>query len=341
MATMIYFPKSIVSAAFIALSFMTTTLQAAEQRVLATVYDRPVTSRDVDYHISLLKFLGRKNVSRQAALEAVINQIVKVETAKAERMEVKQSDLDERLSTVSKALKTDRKGLAAKLRSQGISMRTMEQYLASQVAFARLLRFKYKAEYKVDQAAIDRKYEALKQDIRANIDGQVAKIMADPRMKPVTVYSLLEIKFPIDAQSGLPEDQLLQSRAAEAIQYSQRFKSCKNPRGPASGIFNVQVGKKIEADASKLPPQLRKLLTSKGPNNAYGPMRAGNALQLVAFCGQRTITPPKPKFEYKYPPKEAIAGSVEAEGFDQFEKKYVADMRKNVIIEYKTAQAEQ
>ena len=68
--------------------------------------------------------------------------------------------------------------------------------------------------------------------------------MNDPRMKPVTVYSLMEIILPIDSEDPM----LLQARAVGGCRSSvQRIKGCGNVKGAAEGIFNVKVGKTIRS----------------------------------------------------------------------------------------------
>jgi peptidyl-prolyl cis-trans isomerase SurA len=327
-------------AASIALAVIATLTQPAlaERRIVATVYDQPITSGDVDEYLALQKLLGVPNISRKDATEDLINQVVKIEEAKANRMQAEPKEIEARLGEVAKGLKTDQSGLNAKLKKQGVSLRMMEQFVAAQIGFSRLLKFKYKAEFKVNDKEVDSRLADYKSKIKAEIDGKVAAYMRQfDKFKPVTVYSIQEIVFPL---GGEATNELFQARALDAVTYSQKFRSCKNARAAASGIFNVQVKKPIEADASKLPPPLRKLLRSKGPGNVYGPMRSGNALQMVAFCGQRTITPPKPKrpdVKYPYPTRDQVANLVVNESYRDFELKYVNQMRQSAIIEYKTA----
>jgi peptidyl-prolyl cis-trans isomerase SurA len=315
---------------------------AGTQQVLAIVNDQPVTSRDVDQYLALQKLLGistRGGDVRRRAAEDLINQIVKIEEAKLNKMNAGDKEIDSRIAEISKALKTDRKGLESKLKKQGIGLRTMNQWVASQIGFARLLRFKYKAEYKVDASEVDRRKNEINSKIKAEIDGKVSAYMRQfDKFKPVTVYNLMEINFPLDAPSGGTTNELLQARALDAIQYGKNFRSCSNARAAASGIFNVRIGKKIEADAAKLPAPLIKLLRSRGPGKAYGPMQTGNGLQMIAFCSERRIDPPKPKrpdVKYPFATKEQISGVVEAEGFEKFEKKFVTDMRRHMIIDYR------
>lgn len=310
------------------------TALAEGQRIIATVNDRPVTTLDIDQQIRLQALLGGRTGGegqRKKALNSVINEIVKIEEAKRFRMDASDRDIEARVGEIAKALKTDSTGLEGKLRKQGIGMRALRQYVSAQISFSRLLRFKYKDDVKINQAEVDRKFA----QVKADIDGRLRKAMSDPRMKPVSVYSLLEIGFPIENMKDPAANAILQSRASEAAQFGSRFKNCKTARAAASGIFNVKVGKMLEADASRLPKPLRNLLDSKGPGRVYGPMRSQDGLQMIAFCSKRSVVPPKP--QVSYPTRAQIENAVVGEKYDSVEAKYVGQMRKSAIIEYKDA----
>lgn len=300
---------------------------AQESVVIATVNDVPITTFDVEQRIRLLEIIGQggANSDRKKIANTLIDDVVKIAEAKRNRMDATEGELDDRLKRMATGMKTDQAGLSGKLKKQGVSMVALRNYVAAQMAFGRLLSSKYKEKVELDPAAVDQKMA----DIKAEINGKIAKVMADPRMQPITVYTILEVNFPVEGNDA----QLLQSRAIEAGQYLQRFKSCNGAKAAASGIFNVKVGKKIEADGKRLPKQLKALFDSKGPGNAYGPMRSQNGIQVVAFCGTRKIVPPKPKAEL--PSRQQIENAVLNERYGAVEQKYVRIMRKNAVIEYK------
>jgi peptidyl-prolyl cis-trans isomerase SurA len=317
-----------ILAAFFVFAFACYGPAAAQETtsVIATVNDQPITTFDIDQRIRLLQILGQGgSPNRKKIGNDLINDVVKIQEAKLYKINATEKEIDERLKRVAQGLKTDDAGLIVKLKAQGIAVSAFRQYTAAQMAFGRLLSTRYKEKVEADPAAVDQKLAAIKSEI----NGKMAKVMADPRMQPISVYALLEINFPVEGS----DPQLMQSRAIEAGQYAQKFKNCQNVRGPAAGIFNVQIGKKIEADGRKLPPQLKSIFDSKGPNHAFGPMRSPKGVQVVAFCGKRTITPPKPNVTL--PTRQQIENAVLNEKFDKVEQKYVAIMRQHAIIEYK------
>jgi peptidyl-prolyl cis-trans isomerase SurA len=299
--------------------------QAADQGVVATANDIPITSLDLTARINLWKLLGRRSTSaspRKEALEAIIDDIAKIEEAKKYGAQASDKEIAERLKSVAKGLGTDEAGLGGKLKSQGISKAAMEQYVAAQLAFNRLIVGKYKEKVDVSQADVDAKM----QSIRSEINAQVAKIKADPRMQPVTVYELLEVSFPVDSPD------LMQARLGDAAVFLGKFKGCGSARAAASGIFNVKIGKKVEADGRKLPPPLKQAFDKAGVGKAIGPVRAPNGFQLYGFCGKRSIKPPPPKVAY--PTEDQVKNAVLNEKYGAIEKKYAGMFRKNVVVEY-------
>lgn len=300
--------------------------KAQDQKVLATVNDIPITSYDVDARIHLWDLLGAPTKipdARKKALNAIIDDIAKITEAKKYKAEANEKDIQARLDKVAQNLKTDSNGLKAKLKSLGVSMSVLRQYLEAQVAFNRILSGKYKEKVEVSEAEVDAKYA----EIKAQVNGQLAKIKADPRMQPITVMELLEINFPVDSAD------LLQSRSVEVAQYISRFKGCGSARKAASGIFNVQIGKKIEADSRKVPAQMKSAMQKAGVGKTIGPFRYAKGLQLYGYCGTRKISPKLPKAEL--PPRDRVKAALLNEKYDQVEAKYGRLLRKNVLIEYR------
>ncbi len=296
---------------------------AQDQKVLVTVNDLPITSFDVDARLNLWKLMGLQARPRKAALNSIIDDIAKIEEAKKYRAEPSEKDIDERLDRVAKNLNTDSAGLKGKLKAQGISMSAMRQYLAAQIAFSRLLSGKFKEKVEVSEIEIDAKFS----DIKSQVNGQLAKIKADPRMQPITVMEILNIDFPVDSPD------MVQSRLAEIGQFASRFKGCKSARSAASGIFNVKVGKVIEADSRKVPAQMKSAFGKSGVGKLIGPFRYQKGLQMWGYCGSRKISPKLPKAQM--PSREQVKASLLNQKYDAIEEKYSQQLRKGMMIEFR------
>ena len=304
---------------------------AAGQGVVAVVNDQPITERDVSQRISLLKALGEERgapTTRQTALGMLVDDVIKRVEAKRYGMDATDVEVTKQVERLAGGMKISADELVAKLGKQGINEGAFRSYLAAQIGFNRLIASRYRNEIKIEPADVDRKLAEIKQ----TADSRMATLANDPRLRPVTVYILLEIEFPIEKDETIAA-QLLQSRAVEAATVASRIKGCKSARQAASGVYNVRIGKQIEADASKFPPQLKAALDKAGVGKAIGPMRSKNGLQLIAFCGVQKLTPPKPKFEM--PTREQVRAILINEKYDKYEAEFLRDARKKIYVEHR------
>jgi peptidyl-prolyl cis-trans isomerase SurA len=302
--------------------------RAADQGVVATVNDVPITSFDIDQRLRLLEILGRKeegNDARNKALHMMIDEVIKIAEATKYKVNPADKEIDAQMGRVAKGLQTDEAGLRAKLQSQGIAIASLKQYVSAQISFARILGGKYQVKIKVEPAEVDKKAAEIKQDL----EQKVSTIMNDPRMKSVQVYTILEIDLPVEGDDSM----LLQARAVEAVQLIKNFKGCSTVRAAASGIFNVKIGKQIDAVATKIPKPMKQALDRVGPGKAMGPARGPKGIQVIGFCGKRTVQPPKPKYEL--PTRQQVEAAVSNEKYNAAEEKYMKIMRKTALIEYK------
>lgn len=296
--------------------------------IVAIVNDQPITELDLTQRIALLEVMDnvpRGGLDKKKALLQMIDQAVKIQEAKRYNMLPSDAELTDRIKRLATNMKLTPDQLYAKLAAKGISKETFRDYVKSGMGFNRIIQGKYQQDVKASDAEVDAKMAELK----SNINAETSKIMNDPRMKPVTVYSLMEIYLPIDGEDPM----LLQSRAIEAAQVQQRLKSCSGLKAASEGIFDVKKGNTFEADATKLPPQMRAALDKGGVGRAIGPMRGKTGIQLIALCGIRRITPPKPNFTM--PTREQVERAVINEKYDKLEEDYLSTARDKIYVEYR------
>ncbi len=302
--------------------------RAESQGLIATVNDRPITGFDIDQRQKLMKILGTA-ASRKEALQSLIDEVIKLDAARKFKFEATEAQIEKQLERMGKGMGTDAAGLEARLKQQGISMTSFRQYLAAQIGFSRMVGSKYRANVEAKPEDVARK----RAEIESKIKQRMQEIQRDPRMKAVTVYTIQQIELPIESGADAMAAQLAQARAVEAMQFIRRYQGCKSAKAAAEGIFNVKVGKPMEADAAKLPKQLKEALDKVGAGKAIGPVRGKDGIQVIGFCGVRKLTPPTPKFEM--PTDEQVANALSNEKFAVYEDQYIKELRLTAYIEYK------
>lgn len=301
---------------------------AETQGVVVIVSDQPITERDITERMTLLTVLGdagRGKLTRNSALRSLIDEQVKIAETVKFRQQATDIEVKDQISRMAKGMDTSVDGLIGRLKKVGVSETAFKRYVSTLIGFNRVIGGKFRGQITVTDAEVDAKMA----EIKGKANSEISKIMNDPRMKGVTVYSLMEINLPVEGTDSM----LLQARAVEAQQVLQRFKGCGNLRAAAEGVFNVKQGKKFDVDASKLPKPLRAALEKAGVGRAVGPLRGKGSIQLLALCGTRKLTPPKPDF--KLPTREQVERGLRNEKYDGLEEQYLKTIRVNVYIEYR------
>ena len=310
-------------AALLSLGLFQAAAHAESTGVLVTVNDLPITSFDVEQRIALMNALGtataNNNETRKKVLESLIDDVVKRAEARKYKAEPSPEQVNGQIAKMAKAMDTDVDGLSARLRKRGVTMTALRDLVAAQISFNRLLFALYKVKVEVDPAEVDKQY---------------GKFANDPRLQPVTVYSIIEITFPVDKSNDAMGQQLEYARAVEAGEFKRRYKGCNSAKSAARGIFNVKIGKAIQVDARKLPKQLRAALDKAGPGGLIGPGRAAGGIQMIGFCGRQNIEPAKPS-------REQVAAMIMNKKLEAYETRYLREMRRNAFIEYKDASVSQ
>jgi len=289
--------------------------RAEQQSVIVTVNDQPITSFDIDQRIRLWEVLGssRKEATRKQALQSLIDDVIKITSAKKNNVEAKEDVVNSHLQRMAQSMQTDMKGLAAKLKKQGVSINALRQYATAQISFNRLLIALYKVDVTVDPAEIEKAYQ---------------KMASDPRLKPVTVYRIMEIELPIEKSDPSMQQQLVYARAVEAEQIKQRFRGCDAARAATEGVYNTVIKRPIDVDVSKIPPPLKQALDKAGPGRLVGPAMQGTGVQLIALCGRQNVEPPKPS-------KQMVESMLENKKFEDYERRYMRELRRTAYIDYK------
>ncbi len=291
---------------------------AQSQRVLVVVGDRPITDYDVTQRLRLDAAIGypvqgSEAEQRKAALEDLIDDVIKRIEAKKNNLAPSDKQVDKAIDGMAARSGTSRDKLEAKLKSKGISIKTLKEQVAASMGFNWLLDSKYKIHVKVDPAEVDRR---------------LTHFSSDPRLKPVRVYDLMEISLPVESASQANTTQILYARAIEAQQIMKRFKGCSSAHKAVSGIYNVRISKPLQVPADKVPGGLRAALDKRGPGSVVGPMRAKDGIQLVAFCGHSTVSPPKPT-------RDMVETLLKNEKYKVASERILRDLRRRVFIDYK------
>ncbi len=293
-------------------------------KVLAVVNDLPVTDFDVRQRMKLHRVLGMRFPStaaaRKRALQSLIDDAVLMAEARRRGMQVDETRVEAAVRNMARGMGGMEK-LKAALRKQGLGMDQLRQFVRAQMIFRAIAaRNGFKPRVTVSEAEVRRRLN---------------KILSDPRLKPITIWRLRQATLPVEKVSPVMRDQLLLARAVEAQQIMRNYRGCASLKRAAEGIFNVQVSRIIEADPRKLPPPLKKALKKAGTKRLVGPIRTPQGIQVIGFCGTRTIKPKLPAGT-KEQLRERLRASLEQEKLSRQVEIFMKKLRRKAIIEWRT-----
>ena len=291
------------------------------QRVYVVVNDEPITGFDISQRVRLNNVLGytRGNgpQARKQALQELIDDVIKVAEVKRLKAPITDVRVDAAIRRMAKSNGNGVEALKASMAKRGIAFSALRRQVRSSLAMRLLLQQFGQGKVNVSDAEVDAK---------------LAKIQSDPRYKGITVYSLRMVLLPVDQVSPAMMGQLFAARAAEAQQIAQRYKGCASLRRAIKGIYNVKLGRRIDADGRKLPPQMKKVLLKAGTRRLIGPMRARQGIQMIAYCGQRRVAPPKVS-------RAQVKNVLLNEKYRSASERVMRNLRRKAFIDYKVASA--
>ncbi|WP_108883563.1 SurA N-terminal domain-containing protein [Anderseniella sp. Alg231-50] len=288
------------------------------QGVAATVDDLPVTNFDISQRINLENALGARLSAdlptRKRILGTLVNEKVAKSKASKVNFKIPERDLNKRLDGMVKRMKLTREGLKQRLGEKGVNESTLKNQIEGSL-YIRWVMSQQNSETKVeiDEAAVDAKFN---------------EILADPRMKPVTVISLQQVELPVEKTTEAMRQQLLYARSIEARQIMKRYKGCRSIKSASKDVFNVKMGKRVDADLGKLPAELQKALRKAGTRKMIGPIPGPTGVRLIANCGTRKISPPRPS-------RAQVKASLRNERFEAVVQQAMAKAREDSFIDYK------
>ncbi|WP_342642517.1 SurA N-terminal domain-containing protein [Rhodoligotrophos ferricapiens] len=291
---------------------------SAQQSVVVTVNDRPITNYDIDQRMRMNEIIGFRTraagkAARKEVLEELIDEVLKVQEAKRVKITISPKEVDETLKGMASRAGDSVDSWAAQLKKHRIDMSTLRQRVEANLAWNRIIAARYNINTNIESALVDQRLKAIK---------------SDPSRQPRTIYLLQEIRMPIDTAGGAAADQLLYARFVEAQQVIQRYKGCDSVREATRGVFNVQVRPTVPVPPENLPPQLKEALDKVGVNKILGPSRAKEGIQLIGFCGKQSVAPPEVS-------RDQVENMLLNERIGLYTERYVRELRRNAFIDYK------
>jgi peptidyl-prolyl cis-trans isomerase SurA len=293
--------------AFIGLTLATPGTAPAQVVVIAN--GSPITEYDIQQRTKL-ETISQKNASRQQVINDLIDDRLKIARAKVYGLEVSDSEVNNAFDGMATRQHITPAQFSQVLERAGVSPNTVKARIRAELTWQQLIRGKYASSLQVGESDV---VKALKD--RSDGDGPAVGF----------IYTLYPIVMVVARGSS---EAAISTKRSEAENLRSRFVSCDEGLAMARGLRDVAVRDPITRNSADLTPQLRDLLGNVQVGRLTAPEVTAQGLQMFAVCNKKESTTESPL-------KREMREQIFVKRFESESKKYLDEIRKAAMIEYK------
>jgi len=279
-----------------------------QEEVVALVNGEPITSLDIQQRAKFIEMSTHKAPTRQEAIDTLIDQLL--ELHEAARYEIKPTDADvnSAFNNVASHMGVDAQKLSQMLTNGGASPETLKLQLRAQIAWTSLVRGRYKASLEIPDTDVEAELK---------LHGQKTEVGYEYTMRPIILV----------VPHGAP-DAAFEARKHDAELLRGRFSNCNDGIAFAQGLPEVAVRDVVYKSSADLPQQLRDILDSTEVGHLTPPEQTSEGIQMFAVCSKKESTTDTPE-------ARKLRDEMFEKRFGAKAKRYLADLRRQAMIEYK------
>jgi peptidyl-prolyl cis-trans isomerase SurA len=283
---------------------------AAFAQVVVVANGSPITVYDIDQRTKLIALSTHKSPTREEVIQELIDDRIKIAKAKTYGFELPQTEIDSSFANMAKNQNVSPQQFAQYLERSGISPDTVKARIRAEMTWSQLVRGKFSASLEVGDSDV---YKALqsRNDTQANVVGYV-----------YTLYPVL-LLVPQGSSAAV-----IEAKRREAENLRSRFLSCKEGLAFSRALRNVAVREPISRDSAALTPQLAELLNNMQIGRLTAPDLTPQGLQMFALCDKK-------ESKADSPIKREVRAQLFSQRFEAEAKKFLEELRRSAMIEYK------
>jgi peptidyl-prolyl cis-trans isomerase SurA len=238
---------------------------AFAQVFVASVNGDPITDFDLSAQEKLLRVLHQPS-DRNAALESLIMDRLKLHEASKYGVDLKDGDINQEIGLVAQQMKIAPQALAAELEHAGIPSDNIKSHFKAELGFNLVVQ------------AMNKGVEASESEVRAELAKEGGKSAAGME------YTVRQVIFTLPYKLT---PAILNARAHDAEQLRQRFTDCDSGAKLALAESDVTVRDPITRTSKELNEQLREVLDKTPIGHLTAPSRSSAGLEMIALCNKK------------------------------------------------------
>jgi len=282
----------------------------ARAQVVVVANGSPITEFDIQQRTKLMTSATHKQPNRQDVINELIDDRLKIAKAKTFGMEITNEQVDQAFETMA--------------RRQGLSVAQFNQFLERAGVAASAVKARIKAELTWSELVRGRYSASLKIG-----DADIANALRDRNEADTGIVGYIYTLYPVTVvvPSGSAAS-VIEAKRQEAENLRSRFTNCKEGLALARALRDVAVRDPITRSSGDLPQQTRDLLGNLEVGHLTTPDVTAQGLQMFALCDKKQT-------KEESPLKHQVRDEIFAKRFDTESKRFLEEIRKSAMIEYK------
>lgn len=276
------------------------------QSVAAMVNGEPITNFDIDQRIKLTQLTTRKAISRQEALDELINDKLKIKEGKRYGLDMSSSDIDGAYGNMASRMRLNPEQLNKTLEGHGIRPETLKSRIKADMTWGNLVRGRFQSSFLVPEKDL------------AGIDTSGSKSEGESfeyLVRPIVL---------IVPRGSAPA--AIEARRKEAELLRNRIQSCEEAQELFRSMRDAAIRDQLTKTSADLPPNLRELLDKMPIGKLTPPEVTKQGVEMVALCSRK---PTKADTPAKREAREKIYN----QKYEAKSKSYLEEVRKGAMIE--------
>jgi peptidyl-prolyl cis-trans isomerase SurA len=282
----------------------------ASAQVVVVVNGLPITELDIAHRSKLMASMERKPVPRPEVINALIDDRLKISKAKFYGFEISESEVDAAFENMAKRQGATPAQFGQVLDRAGITVGGFKSRLKAELTWQQLIRGKFSSSLQVGETDVALAMQSRGEDAKDDVG---------------FVYTLYPVMVIVPSGSS---ESFVEAKRREAENLRARFVSCDEGLKLARAVRDVAVREPITRSSADLTPQLRTILGSLEIGRLTTPDVTPQGLQMFALCEKK-------QSKTDSPAKKETRDQIFSKRFEAESKKYLEELRKQAMIEYK------
>ena len=302
--------RNTVIATALAAALLLAANSAARSQVVVFVNGEPVTALDIEQRSKFIQLTTKKPATTKETLDSIIDEILEVKEAKRFGIDVPDDEVSKNYATVAKNMGLDAQKLSEILVHDGTSADTLKRRLRAQIAWNALVRGRYKSSLEITDSDVEARLELHKSNDKPEVGYEYV-------MRPVVFI----------VPRGSP-DTAFEARKKDAEALRTRFQNCNDGIPFARALDAVAVRDQVSKFSADLPQALRQILDGTAVGHLTPPETTAEGVQMFAVCDKKETKSDTPEMR-------AIRDQMFQQKFGAKAKRYLDDLRRAAMIEYR------